>query len=111
MLKLKLLETREDVNKFVSSNKVAVIVYTDPSSELGKHIISVLKRLEALSKGEIMYGVYPHAEGDRPVIRMYYRGSTVFEQKDCFGIFQLDYRALKLGFRNILQARGQVSPF
>ncbi len=110
---MKILKNVEEARKFVYTNEVAVLAYLDLSTELGKLMYSVLKRLESVSRGLLAYAILDISmKGDeRPVITAFIKGRQVFEQSDCFGNFKKDYQALRIGLRETLSSWGINPPF
>jgi len=110
---MKILKSVEEARKFVYMNEVAVLAYLDLSTELGKLMYSVLKKLESVSRGILAYAVLNVAMSDseRPVVTAFVKGRQVFEQSDCFGNFKKDYQALRMGLRETLSLWGINPPF
>ncbi|MCD6428775.1 MAG: hypothetical protein J7L12_04080 [Desulfurococcales archaeon] len=83
---MKILKSIEEARKFVYTNEVAVLAYLDLSTELGKLMYSVLKRLESVSRGILAYAVLDISmkDGERPVITAFIKGRQVFEQSSHF---------------------------
>ena len=108
-----LLKSIEEAKRFVYSNEVAVLAYLDLSTELGKLMYSVLKKLESVSRGLLAYAVLNVSMGDngKPVVTAFVKGRQVFEQNDCFGNFKKDYQALRIGLRETLSLWGINPPF
>ncbi|MCD6340998.1 MAG: hypothetical protein J7L51_03515 [Desulfurococcales archaeon] len=110
---MKILKSIEEARKFVYTNEVAVLAYLDLSTELGKLMYSVLRRLESVSRGILAYAVLDISMmgSERPVITAFIKGRQVFEQSDCFGNFKKDYQALRIGLRETLSSWGINPPF
>lgn len=109
---MRLLNDVEDVRRLVYGSRVAVVAYLGKDESLNSYVTSVLKALEEVSKGAIVYGSY-RVSGDLEdaTVVVYVDGKEVLEQKFYFMKLELDVRALKMGIREVMRSLGLRTPF
>jgi len=106
----------EDVRKFISSNKLALIGFINSSKSEDKNFIKVLNYLEKRIGNVISFALCDlkdnvdisstHSITKTPLIKLYYNGKSIFEQEGSFDNFETDIYVLRISIKDVLRTIG-----
>jgi len=106
----------DEMNEFVSSNKLALIGFVDSSKEADRVIIRVLNYLEGRIGTHISFALCDVREAREvakvlaltktPYIKLYLNGRSIFEQEGSFNSFERDVYVLRISIKEVLRSKG-----
>lgn len=108
------LTSKEEFERALAANDLVLIEYYYPNNEESAILSEVIKELEKLIDPNILVCKVDATRQDilgeklsqTPLVRVYYKGAIVFEQKGVFRDKELNIHVLRRGIRSTLNSKG-----
>jgi len=108
------LNSREELERALTANELVIIEYYYPGSKESSILSETIKELEKHIDPNIFVckvnALREDITGEKlfstPLIRVYYKGAIIFEQKGVFENLDLNVQVLRRGIRSTLASRG-----
>ena len=118
------LESHNELENFISRNRIALIAFASRDSKLWRYLENLLRRFEQRAGYLISFAMIDiekaksylpseQAEVARKscLIRLYFDGECIFEQEGVFGNLETDFQALRHGVKDVLKRRSVKTLF
>ncbi len=108
------LNSREEFERALAANELVIVEFYQPGSEEGAILSETVKELEKLIDPNILVckvnALREDITGEKPfhtpMIRVYYQGEIIFEQKGVFENLEVNIQVLRRGIRTTLASKG-----
>jgi hypothetical protein len=108
------LNSREEFERALIANELVIIEYYHPGSKESSILSETIKELEKHIDPNIFVckvnvlreDITGEKPSPTPLIRVYYKGAMIFEQKGVFENLDLNVQVLRRGIRSTLASKG-----
>ncbi|MGB9826978.1 MAG: hypothetical protein ACPLSM_00475 [Thermosphaera sp.] len=108
------LNSREEFERALTGNELVIVEYYYPGSQDSAILSEAVKELEKLIDPNILVckvnALREDVTGEKlshtPMVRVYYQGALIFEQKGVFENLEMNIQVLRRGIRSTLASKG-----
>lgn len=110
------LQDTDEFRRFVATNDIALVGFIDDNRDVKEYLRKLFSKLELKVGHTISFAIYNVKDDINirisedinyiPLIRLYFKGRSIFEQENYFGNLQTDYYVLRISVRDVLSQYG-----